>query len=424
MRDMAAFRTARNRDAWPSIRGFLYQAALSIDRWLSLGRLSLWSSRGAKTSNIVRRALEAEEDEESRLLEQVKVRDTTVSLRSGPVVEYLANALEHTQANPGLQLAFRFLTNGRLVVPVRGKKEGGMVVTDQLHQWQSQLADEPSSFARDLATVVLLELERLQRDAAEGHRRFALMQAALIRPQLAIHPPQCPACGDGAALQVAERLRRGGMRREARGALPWKSPPQLTRGRASRVRSPRRRTAADPRGRRACTSGSGWSPGLLRDRVGHRRPRSLVHTTTHELEQSVDTEWLPQQRVDLQVRRDVFGQCSGRKTDRRSGPGTFQKVSPTTALARMRPRFDSPYCFSASAPAVVRGEFSVVNTRSDRGGSVKMRPCDRSNADTSSGSKSPVEVQVEDALPTVLHEPRLEHPGSRNEPRLWEHSAC
>ena len=95
-----------------------------------------------------------------------------------------------------------------------------MPIADQLHQWQIQLADEPLSFARDLATVVLLELERKQRAAAEGQRRFAVMQAALIRAQLATHPPQCTACGDAALVQVAERLRRDGTMEDVWSSLP------------------------------------------------------------------------------------------------------------------------------------------------------------------------------------------------------------
>ena len=63
--------------------------------------------------------------------------------------------------------------------------------------------------------VLLSELERLQRDAADGHQRFAVMQSAVIRAQLATRPPQCPACGDAAALQVAERLRSSKTTREA-----------------------------------------------------------------------------------------------------------------------------------------------------------------------------------------------------------------
>ena len=78
--------------------------------------------------------------------------------------------------------------------------------------------DEPSSFARDLAMVLLIELERLQREATDCHKRFAAMHAANIRAQLATSPPQCPACIDAAVVQVAERLRRSvrRARREAR----------------------------------------------------------------------------------------------------------------------------------------------------------------------------------------------------------------
>ena len=94
-----------------------------------------------------------------------------------------------------------------------------MVGLQQLAQWRTQIFDEPSSFARDLAMVLLIELERLQREATDCHQRFAAMQAANIRAQLATRPPQCPACGDAAALQVAERLRKGGTTREARDTL-------------------------------------------------------------------------------------------------------------------------------------------------------------------------------------------------------------
>jgi len=60
--------------------------------------------------------------------------------------------------------------------------------------------------------VLLIELERLQREATDCHLRFAAMQSATIRAQLATRPPQCPACGDAAALQVAEQLKGAGAR--------------------------------------------------------------------------------------------------------------------------------------------------------------------------------------------------------------------
>jgi hypothetical protein len=33
---MASLKTLRDRDAWPTIRGFVYQVDLTIQRWLSL----------------------------------------------------------------------------------------------------------------------------------------------------------------------------------------------------------------------------------------------------------------------------------------------------------------------------------------------------------------------------------------------------
>jgi len=63
-----------------------------------------------------------------------------------------------------------------------------VVGLQQLAQWRTQISEEPSSFARDLAMVLLIELERLQREATD-------------------------------ALQVAERLRSAGTTREARSTL-------------------------------------------------------------------------------------------------------------------------------------------------------------------------------------------------------------
>jgi len=88
-----------------------------------------------------------------------------------------------------------------------------VVERQQLAQWRTQISDEPSSFSRDLAMVLLIELERLQREATDCHQRFAAMQSATIRAQLATRPPQCSACGDAAALRVAEQLKGAGARK-------------------------------------------------------------------------------------------------------------------------------------------------------------------------------------------------------------------
>jgi hypothetical protein len=90
-----------------------------------------------------------------------------------------------------------------------------VVALQQLAQWRTQISGEPSSFTRDLAIILLIELERLQREATDCHQRFAAMQAAVIRAQLATTPPHCRACGDAAVLHVAQRLSVAGTAREA-----------------------------------------------------------------------------------------------------------------------------------------------------------------------------------------------------------------
>ena len=86
-----------------------------------------------------------------------------------------------------------------------------MVELQQLAQWRTQISDEPLSFSRDLAMVLLIELERLQREATDCYQRLA----ATIRTQLATTPPQCPVCGDSAVLAVAQRLSVASTARQA-----------------------------------------------------------------------------------------------------------------------------------------------------------------------------------------------------------------
>ena len=81
-----------------------------------------------------------------------------------------------------------------------------MVALEQVEQWRAQLKDEPSSFARDLAHVLLLEVERLHVAELVCERRFAATQAALIGAQLAT-ATACSACSDVALRRAEERKR-------------------------------------------------------------------------------------------------------------------------------------------------------------------------------------------------------------------------
>jgi len=85
-----------------------------------------------------------------------------------------------------------------------------VVRLDQILQWRTQLANEPSSFARDLASVVLVELERAHLEADDSYFRFSAMQAGIIRAQLRGAPPACPTCRDEALRRAEERMRLSG----------------------------------------------------------------------------------------------------------------------------------------------------------------------------------------------------------------------
>lgn len=107
---MSPFQRDKRRDAFGVIRGFSYQIERTIVAWLTLvpgTRLLL--EAGEDIDYVRRETLDAGGDH--RLLEQVKWRSRSISLRSPEVVESLANFLAHRTLNPETTLTFRFLTN-------------------------------------------------------------------------------------------------------------------------------------------------------------------------------------------------------------------------------------------------------------------------------------------------------------------------
>ena len=107
----AAFETPRARDAWATIRGFVYQVDLTIRRWLDLAPdESLELERGEDIDRVCASILGGP-DERGRLLEQVKHRDERISLRTPTALFAIACAAEHLSANPSANLRFRFTTN-------------------------------------------------------------------------------------------------------------------------------------------------------------------------------------------------------------------------------------------------------------------------------------------------------------------------
>ncbi len=107
-----SFHLTRDRDAWATIRGFVYQVDVTIDRWLDLQPEQILELERGEDIDVVSEAIQATDPGgRQRLLEQVKHRESSLTLRSPETIAALVNFFEHRRANPGAFLQFRFVTN-------------------------------------------------------------------------------------------------------------------------------------------------------------------------------------------------------------------------------------------------------------------------------------------------------------------------
>src|SRR5450755_1205286 len=109
---MTSFRSVRDRDAWATIRGYVYQVDVTLDRWLDLQPGQVLELERGEDIDVVSEAVQAIDHEtRQRLLEQVKHRTSSLTLRSPEAIAALVNFFEHRTANPDVSLHFRFVTN-------------------------------------------------------------------------------------------------------------------------------------------------------------------------------------------------------------------------------------------------------------------------------------------------------------------------
>jgi hypothetical protein len=103
------FTTIDGRDAWGTIRGYVYQVDVTIHRWLDLSDTDILELERGEDIDIVHRDLKG--DELSRELQQLKFREGNLSLNRAEIIEILQNYYLHRKNNPGHNLKFRFVTN-------------------------------------------------------------------------------------------------------------------------------------------------------------------------------------------------------------------------------------------------------------------------------------------------------------------------
>lgn len=107
------FQPPRNRDASASIRGYVYQVDRTVERWLRLGTGQVLELERGEDIDVVGQMVASGNTAggEARLLEQVKQREQSLTLRTDAAIEAMANFHDHRRHNPSEDLRFCFLTN-------------------------------------------------------------------------------------------------------------------------------------------------------------------------------------------------------------------------------------------------------------------------------------------------------------------------
>jgi len=113
-KEATEFVAKRDRDAWAVIRGYVYQADLTITRWLELQSGQILELERGEDIDLIGQCVTATPEQRTRLLEQVKLRSKPISLRTSSAIATLACAIEHRNANPDLNLEFRYTTNATI----------------------------------------------------------------------------------------------------------------------------------------------------------------------------------------------------------------------------------------------------------------------------------------------------------------------
>lgn len=103
------FEEIKNRDAWATIRGFVYQVDMTIIEWLRLKFNQIIELEKGEDIDIVN--FDNDDIEKNREAIQVKRRDVSFSLNDEAVLTSIFNFIVSKMNNPSYDLKFRFLTN-------------------------------------------------------------------------------------------------------------------------------------------------------------------------------------------------------------------------------------------------------------------------------------------------------------------------
>ena len=140
------FTVPRDRDAWATIRGYVYQVDLTITRWLDLKPGQVLELEHGEDIDIITQAITAAGEEQYRLLEQVKHREGSVTLRTSTSIAALVNFYEHRTTNDGTNLLFRYTTNAIIGRERRSLMPNGMPTLSAWELVRTGMLDEPAQY--------------------------------------------------------------------------------------------------------------------------------------------------------------------------------------------------------------------------------------------------------------------------------------
>ena len=105
-----SIKTIPRRDAFATFAGYVFQVNVTILRWLELAPQDHLELETGEDIDLVQGASGQDDKEKQRVMEQLKQKGCTVTLRNSDSLEAIANYCRHLEANPGALLRFRFLT--------------------------------------------------------------------------------------------------------------------------------------------------------------------------------------------------------------------------------------------------------------------------------------------------------------------------
>lgn len=169
---MNLFTPLPDRDAYATIRGFVYQVDLSIVRWLVLQPGQVLQLEAGEDIDLIVDALNTTPFPVQRLLDQVKHREQSLTLRSKSALESISNAIRQRELNPGHALQFRYSTNAR-VGQEQPIEVGKPLPMPMLTLWEKLRTNEPVKLADN-------DTELTRADAVNLLRRF---MTSLSKPE-------------------------------------------------------------------------------------------------------------------------------------------------------------------------------------------------------------------------------------------------